>query len=106
MEMTRHKNEPDFMQKVANHEWQGDCFSPQQEEEKKRLPESYEGLENGHMASHQFLIDDFCKAAYFGKQPVLNAWKAARYTVPGLIAHRSMCKDGETMAVPDFGDYE
>lgn len=105
-EMTKHKAEPDFREKVANHIWQGDCFSPQQEEDIRRLPDSYRGLENGHMASHQFLIDDFCTAAYSGKQPILNAWKAARYTIPGLIAHQSVCRGGETMEVPDFGDIE
>lgn len=104
MEMTKHQKEDDFKQRVANHVWQADCFSPQQEKERKRLPESYEGLENGHMASHQFLVDDFCRAVYLDRQPVLNAWKAARYTVPGLIAHQSLCHGGETLTVPDFGE--
>ena len=102
---TGHQNEADFMERVANHEWQGDYFSPIQEMERKRLPETYLGMENGHMASHQFLIDDFCSAAFNGRQPVVNAWKAARYTVPGLIAHQSMMKGGITLEVPDFGDY-
>lgn len=103
-EMTRHKNEPDFKLRVANHEWQGDCFSPQQDDEVKRLPEEYRGLGNGHMASHQFLIDDFCSAVYHEKMPVLNAWKAARYTIPGLIAHKSILSGGMTLEVPDYGD--
>lgn len=104
-EMTLHKADTDFKQKVANHTWQWDDFSPIQAEERKRLPKSYEGLGNGHMASHQFLIDDFCTAAYNEKQPeVNNAWMAARYTVPGLIAHQSVLKGGETLNVPDFGE--
>lgn len=103
-EMTKHKNEADFKQKVANHEWQGDCFSPQQDLEVKRLPEEYKGLSNGHMASHQFLVDDFCNAAYYEKLPVLNAWKAARYTIPGLMAHESVLHGGVTLDVPDCGD--
>ena len=106
IEMMVHKDEADFRENVANHMWQWNCFSPQQQEEIKRLPESYRELENGHMASHQFLIDDFCSAAYQGKQPVINAWKAARYTIPGLIAHQSVCRGGETMEVPDFGDMD
>ncbi|HJA91516.1 MAG TPA: Gfo/Idh/MocA family oxidoreductase [Candidatus Eisenbergiella merdipullorum] len=106
LEMTKHQNEPDFLERVANHEWQWDCFAPIQEAERKRLPESYLGMENGHMASHQFLIDDFCTAAFLGRQPVVNAWKAARYTVPGLMAHQSVTKGGITLDVPDFGDYE
>ena len=72
IEMMVHKDEADFRENVANHMWQWNCFSPQQQEEIKRLPESYRELENGHMASHQFLIDDFCSAAYQGKQPVIK----------------------------------
>ena len=56
------------------------------------------------MGSHKFLIDDFCTAAYFGKHPVVDAWKAARYTIPGLVAHKSALKGGETMDVPDCGE--
>jgi hypothetical protein len=56
------------------------------------------------MASHQFLIDDFCTAAYDGKQPILNAWFAARCNVPGLIAIESAKKGGIPLDVPDFGD--
>lgn len=106
-EMTAHKGDADFKHKVANHTWQWDNFSPIQEEERRRLPESYLNAENGHMASHQFLVDDFCTAAYFEKQPAVNnAWRAARYTIPGLIAYRSVLKDGETLHVPDCGEME
>ena len=68
------------------------------------LPKSYAGLSNGHMASHKLLVDDFCTAAYFEKMPTVNAWLAARYTVPGLLAHESMIRDGQAFDVPDFGD--
>jgi hypothetical protein len=56
------------------------------------------------MASHQFLIDDFCTAAFEGKQPILNAWFAARCNVPGLIAIESARQGGIPLDVPDFGD--
>lgn len=105
VEMTLHRDESDFKEKVANHEWQWNCFAPIQEEERKRLPECYHQLENGHMATHHLLIDDFCTAAFFQRQPYVNhAWHAARYTIPGLTAHQSVLKDGETMSVIDLGD--
>lgn len=102
IEMTKNKDLPDFKNKVANHEWQWDSFSPIQCA--SRLPEEYEGLPNGHMASHKFLIDDFCTAAYNGTLPTVNAWLAARYTIPGIIAYESLKNDGVTLEVPDCGN--
>ncbi|MDD7412111.1 MAG: Gfo/Idh/MocA family oxidoreductase [bacterium] len=101
--MTAHRDLPDFKQQVANHAWQWDSFAPVQAAERARLPESYKGLPNGHMASHQLLIDDFCTAAYFGRRPTVHAWLAARYTIPGLVAHQSLLRDGEPLPVPDCG---
>lgn len=103
-EMEKHRGEPDFMNRVANHVWQADCPSPMQDERAATLPESYRGLNNGHMASHQLLIDDFCTAAYFGRLPTVNAWLAARYTIPGLLAHESALKNGMPIDVPDCGE--
>ena len=104
--MTENKNDPDFKTKAANHVWQWNSFAPVQYDEVARLPESYRTMseENGHMASHQLLIDDFCTAVYEGKLPTVNAWVAARYTIPGLIAHRSAQMGGVPLDVPDFGD--
>ena len=56
------------------------------------------------MASHQFLIDDFCKAAYHGTLPTVHAWLAARFTVPGLVAHEAVKAGGAVLDVPDFGE--
>ena len=75
-----------------------------QEKELARLPESYKDLENGHMGTHKFLIDDFCKAVYHDEMPVLNAWFAARVNVPGLVAIESSNQGGIPLDVPDFGD--
>ncbi|MBR4866515.1 MAG: gfo/Idh/MocA family oxidoreductase, partial [Clostridia bacterium] len=102
--MTEHKADPDFKHNAANHVWQGDSFSPVQADRVARLPQEYQGLPNGHMASHQFLIDDFCTAVQTGKLPYVNAWRAARYTIPGLMAHRSAMQSGIPMDIPDFGD--
>lgn len=69
----------------------------------ERLPREFVGLPNGHNGSHQFLVDDFVKACVSGEQPPNNVWQAARYLVPGLIAHESAKRGGVLMEVPDLG---
>ena len=101
--MTKHKGEPDFMKKVANGQWQWDVNAPIQNPDVERLPEEFNGLPNGHMGSHKFLIDDFCKAVYNNEIPTLNVWQAARYTIPGLVAIESAKNGGIPMEVPDCG---
>ena len=98
--MEEHRGDPDFKERVANHAWQGDSFSPQHDARAARLPESFRGLPNGHMASHQLLVDDFCTAAFEGTLPTVDAALAARYTIPGLLAHESILKDSEPLRVP------
>jgi len=68
-----------------------------------RLPREFIGLPNGHRGSHQFLVDDFVKACVSGQQPLNDVWQAARYLIPGLIAHESATRGGELLEVPDFG---
>ena len=106
-EMTRHKSDADFKEKVANHAWQWTDQSPMQDETvaaRPHLTEEYMSVPSGHMNSHRFLIDDFCSAVYNGTLPPVNAWAAARYTVPGLVAHKSAQLGGVLLDVPDFGD--
>ncbi|WP_425864595.1 Gfo/Idh/MocA family protein [Arthrobacter sp. TWP1-1] len=69
-----------------------------------RLPAEFRGLPNGHEGSHHFLADDFVTAINTGSLPPINAWEAARYTLPGIIAHQSALSGGERLPVPDFGD--
>ena len=69
----------------------------------ERLPKVYETLPNGHLGSHQFLVDDFVTACVTGRTPPNNVWQAARYVVPGLIAHDSAVNGGALLDVPDFG---
>jgi hypothetical protein len=69
----------------------------------ERLPREYDGLPNGHGGSHQFLADDFVRVCVAGKQPVLNVWTAARFCAPGIVAHESARRGGESLPVPDFG---
>jgi len=69
-----------------------------------RLPKEFIGLPNGHAGSHQFLVDDFVRACLTGRQPPNNVWMAARYLIPGLVAHQSALQGGVLMEVPDLGD--
>ena len=70
-----------------------------------RLPKTFRTPITGHhMNSHPFLIDDFVRAVVSGKLPPNNAWAAARYLVPGLVAHESAMQGGKLLDIPDFGD--
>jgi hypothetical protein len=68
-----------------------------------RLPAEFAGMTNGHAGSHQFLVDDFVKACVSRQHPPVNVWQAARYTVPGIIAHSSCVEGGVLRNVIDFG---
>jgi predicted dehydrogenase len=72
--------------------------------DRTRLPREFDGAHNGHEGSHHFLVDDFVRAVETGTLPPVNAWQAARYTLPGIVAHRSALNDGERLAIDDFGD--
>lgn len=69
-----------------------------------RLPESFIGAPDGHEGSHHFLADDFVAAVINGTVPPVNAWVAARFTLPGIVAHESALQGGARLPVPDFGD--
>ncbi len=78
-------------------------FAAVHQKYRPRLPESYRTQPNGHEGSHQFLTDDFVRAVVSGRQPPVNVWESAKYNAPGVIAHESAQRDGEWIAVPDFG---
>ena len=69
-----------------------------------RLPDELRELHSGHEGSHAFLVDDFVKACLNHAIPPNNIWDAARYALPGIIAHESAVKNGELLAIPDYGD--
>lgn len=62
------------------------------------------GFYGGHGGSHAFLVHEFCDAIATDRVPAINIWEAARYMAPGVMAHKSACKDGEWLDVPDWGD--
>jgi len=69
-----------------------------------RLPTSFIGAPDGHEGSHHFLADDFVTAVVQRSLPPVNAWVAARFTLPGIVAHQSALAGGARLTVPDFGD--
>lgn len=101
IELSKHKNEPDFLQNAVNGLW-GEGEAPIQLT--KRLPMEFEQHHTGHAGTHKFMVDDFCQAFVTGKLSPTNAWQAARYNLPGLIAHESAMRGGEVLDVPDCGD--
>ncbi len=71
----------------------------------ERLPKSYRDIRNGHNGSHHFLIDDFICCVAQDKHPrYTNVWEAAKFCLPGLVAHRSAMQGGELIDVPFLGD--
>ncbi|QSZ50058.1 Gfo/Idh/MocA family oxidoreductase [Arthrobacter sp. D5-1] len=72
--------------------------------DQSRLPDEFLGAPNGHEGSHQFLVDDFVTAVNNRTLPPVNAWVAARFTLPGIVAHESALRDGERLPIRDFGD--
>lgn len=57
---------------------------------------------SGHGGSHTFIAHEFVSALVEGRRPVVDVYEAADYTVPGIIAHQSALKGGETMKIPIF----
>ncbi|MBA2946036.1 Gfo/Idh/MocA family protein [Streptomyces himalayensis] len=72
--------------------------------DRARLPRQFDHMKNGHEGSHHFLVDDFVTAVNTRTLPPVNAWVAARYTLPGIIAHESALQGGVRLEIPDFGD--
>ena len=68
------------------------------------LPEPLSSDLGGHGGSHAYLVNEFVEACNTGRQPATNVWEAVRYVAPGIVAHQSAMRDGETLAIPDWGD--
>ena len=101
IELTRHKSEPDYVKKAVNGAW-GGTEAPIQAV--GRLPKGFAGLGTGHAGTHQFMVDDFCQAYVSGRLSPTNAWQAAKYNLPGLVAHQSALEGGILLDVPDVGE--
>jgi predicted dehydrogenase len=58
--------------------------------------------DSGHEGSHTFLTHEFISAIVEGRAPTVNIHEALAYTAPGIVAHESALKGGETLKVPSF----
>ncbi len=56
----------------------------------------------GHGGSHTFLTHEFIDALTHDRKPVIDLYESLAYTVPGIIAHESAMKDGESLKIPSF----
>jgi hypothetical protein len=56
----------------------------------------------GHGGSHGHLTTEFVAAILEGREPLVGIAPALNMTVPGIVAHQSALKDGETLAIPHF----
>lgn len=66
------------------------------------LPEPLR-VDSGHGGSHTFLTHEFVTALVEERPPAIDVYEAIAYTAPGIVAHQSALRDGETLKVPDFG---
>lgn len=57
----------------------------------------------GHGGSHPHLAHEFVRSIIEKRPPLIDALTAANWTAPGICAHESALKEGEGVAVPDFG---
>ena len=58
---------------------------------------------SGHGGSHGFITNEFINSVVENRNPEIDIAEAWAYTVPGIIAHASALKGGETMKIPDLG---
>lgn len=56
----------------------------------------------GHGGSHGPLMNEFVTAILEDREPIVNVYEALAMTVPGIIAHQSALKGGETLKIPQF----
>jgi hypothetical protein len=56
----------------------------------------------GHGGSHGPLANEFVTAILEDREPMVNVYEALAMTVPGIIAHKSALKDGETLKIPQY----
>lgn len=57
---------------------------------------------SGHHGSHTFLTHEFIDALVHGRKPAVDIVEALAYTVPGIIAHESALRGGESLKIPQL----
>jgi predicted dehydrogenase len=64
------------------------------------LPPGVRG--GGHGGSHGPLMNEFITAILADRRPLVDVYESLAMTVPGILAHRSALKGGETLKVPQY----
>ena len=70
--------------------------------DRSQLPKEFIGLSNGHGGSHQFMVDDFVMDAVGERKAPMNVVDAARFTIPGVLAHQSAQIAGQKLQIPQY----
>ena len=70
--------------------------------DRSQLPKEFVGLSNGHGGSHQFMVDDFVMDAVGERKAPMNVIDAARFTIPGVLAHQSAQLVGQKLQIPQY----
>ncbi len=55
-----------------------------------------------HDGSHTFLAHEFIQSIAGNRKPAIDVYEAVAYTAPGIVAHESALKGGESLKVPRF----
>ena len=56
----------------------------------------------GHDGSHPFLTHEFIDALVSERKPAIDVYESLAYTAPGIVAHESALRGGESMKIPSF----
>ena len=59
--------------------------------------------DGAHGGSHPHLAHEFVRSIVEERPPAIDAVTAANWTAPGLCAHESALRNGETVTIPHFG---
>jgi predicted dehydrogenase len=57
----------------------------------------------GHGGSHPHLVHEFIRSIVEYRKPRVDAVTAANWTAPGIYAHMSAKRNGESVTIPSFG---
>ena len=57
----------------------------------------------GHDGSHPYIVEDWVRSILDGRIPEVNVYEAVAFCSPGIVAHESCLRDGERLAIPQYG---
>lgn len=59
---------------------------------------------SGHDGSHCFITHEFIHSVLKQRKPAVDIYEAIAYTAPGIVAHQSALKGGESMKIRQFDE--